>query len=663
MVRGEETSRKVRASTLTDEQSYIQLDDLTQEGTSIPESSAHKEEWLLLKRSNPLSRLLKKIWNGPQEVSDLRPEFPSRWRWLQYLDDLPVEKFQARFSRRSTRLSILITYCTLWLGILFTLLYPYLIRAPYFYPSDGGSRIPIYSLTCNSYWNWEGKNNACGKDAEGCQPFSDVEYMIRCPALCDRGGWTYSAIAVGDQRVKYTSYEIGGGPSEFSEGSSYLSYPYRADSFACASAVHAGVVSPFFGGCAKISMEGSQSSFPAKLGKYGHWSVGFDSFFPSSFSFRDFKDGISTGCYDPRIAVVAVNAVMGAPVFYLYSGLLGYWVITIVGYWTIALALDPPLLTDPHDMASVYELISVAIQRLLPLCFVLYVEWKCAVKRTLEEGSPVAKILLWYPTFWLGLLNNVTFDRLPVDRLTAKDLKEQAGALTAVGSIAATILTCAIIQAYSLWKSGRFRKYFKIYITFIIGLVLLGSIPGLNLRIHHYILGMMLVPGCATRGSSAYLFQGILIGLILSGVSRWDFASIVETDFALLRGEAGSSLEAPEFLYDPSDPHRISWTINSNATRDDTPESIDGISLLANDFEVYVGRNSTVDLDVLLQEDELFSSLLEASLSQSEGNSKIYLRLARASTENPDSDRGDYTNAAVLEWPEGIWHEPLPGVS
>lgn len=646
---------------LAAEQDEFELDVLDQEGATISRGFEREEEWQQLKSGNRITNLFRKIWNGPEEPADERPYFKSHW--LQYLDELPAKTHDGRFSRRSVRWVILIVYCSLWLGLIFSLLYPSLIKAPFFYPSDGGEKVPIVSLMCNSYWNWEGKNNACGKNAAGCGPFSDKEYMIRCPALCDRGGWTYSAVAVGDQRIKYRGYEIGGGPTTPNSDSDYLSYPYRADSFACASAVHAGVVSPIFGGCARLSMEGSQTSFPGKMGKYGHLSVTFDSFFPGSFSFKEFRDGVSSGCLDPRMIVVALNILLGLPVFYLCDSLLGYWITTIVGYWTISLALDPPRLTDPHDPTSVYELISVAIQRLLPLCFILYVEWKCAVKRCLEDGSPVIKVVLWYPAFWLGVMNNITFDRLPVDRLTAKDLKEQAGALTAVGSIAATILTCAIIQAYSLWKSGRFRKYFKIYITIICGLVFLGCMPGLNLRIHHYILGMMLVPGCATRGRSAYLFQGILIGLILSGVARWDFASIVETDFSLLRGEAGSSLEPPEFTFDSENPHQISWALNTTSITEMDPENINGYSLLINDFEAYVGGDSSVDIDLLLQEDELLSSMLEESLTQSSGTTKLYLRIARASIENPDAERGDYTNAGVLEWPEGIWHEPSPGVS
>ena len=35
----------------------------------------------------------------------------------------------------------------------------------------------------------------------------------------------------------------------------------------------------------------------------------------------------------------------------------------------------------------------------------------------------------------------------------------------------------------------------------------------------------------------------------------------------------------------------------------------------------------------------------------------------RQSTDSPTKNHGDYTNAGVLEWPLGIWHEPKPGVT
>lgn len=631
--------------------------------------SAPKEEWQLYEDSSILTRFFYRLWYGPRQPSDEPPTFQKTFNWSRKLDEIP-HLFKERYPRKRIRITFLVIYCSLWFGINYILLYSYLYRKPFFYANDSSEKIPIITYDCNSYLNWEGKNGACGLNAAHCLPFADKDYYIRCPALCDRGGWTYSAIEVGDTKVKYRGYEIGGGSKQTGEADDELSYPYRSDSFVCGSAVHADVVSPVFGGCAKVSMKGPQINFPSREGKYNtQFSVAFDSFFPSSYAFKSYFDGIATGCIDPRAPLVTINVLFGLPIFYLYESIIGYWIITIVGYWTLLLALDPPLLVDPHDTSSVYELISLGFQRLLPLCFVLYVEWKSSIKRTLEDvgASPLLKIAIWYPMFWLGVMNNITFDRLPVDRLTPKDLKEQKGAATAVGCIIITILICAIIQAYSLWKSGRFRKFFKIYISFILGLILLSQIPGLNLRIHHYILGAILVPGCATRNLSAYLFQGILIGLILSGVSRWDFASIVETDFALLRGEAGVSMPPPMFKFDPKIPHKLNWQLNlteleTGNISSQLNQTLDGVSLLLNDFEVYVGENQTIALDILVQENQLLNKMIQDSLSVN-GTVPLYLRIARANIETPRKLHGDYTHAALLEWPEGIWHPPSDGVS
>lgn len=653
--------------TTLDEESF-QLGDLSLEGLpTYPNPSRDSEQWLELEQANCFKRFFVKLWRGPREPSDLRPVYPSKLRILQFIDDFPESVFRYYISNKILLVSLLIIYCSIWFGFMYELLKPYLTKPPYFYPNASGNNIPITPLTCNMMLNWEGINNSCGTDAELCEPFDRKEYMIRCPALCDVGGWLYSAVAVGDQRNKYRGYQIGGGSKEKDDNDSLISLPYRADSFPCSAAVHAGVISPIWGGCAKISMQGSQSKFPSADGKYKTGSsIGFDTFFPASFSFEDFKDGVATGCYDPRVPVVILNFLFGLPILYLSSGVVGYWIITIVSYWTVTLALDPPLLIDPHEPVSVEELLSVGFQRLLPLCFILYVLWKCAIKRTFDNGSPLTKVLLWYPTFWSGVMNNITYDRLPVDRLTFRDMKEQAGAATAVGSILATIVVAAIIQGYSLWKSGRLRKYMFLYSLIILSLFFLQSIPGLTLRVHHYILGILFVPGCATRGSSAYLFQGILIGLLISGIARWDFASIVETDLHLLRDEAGASLKPPVFYFNPKEPHSISWKLdlktNSTFTVNNEDEKIDGYSLLMNDFQIYVGQNTTVDIDKLLNQHYNVSRMLNQTMNQIQ-NVKLYFRVARASTKNSIENRGDYTNAGILEWPDGIWHDPAPGVS
>ncbi|GMM55378.1 hypothetical protein DAKH74_019940 [Maudiozyma humilis] len=635
------------------------------------------EVWTLLKTTNPITRLFKKIWNGPDEPSDENPTFFEKYPLARFLNNLPTETFRKRSSRKHMRILSLVVYCVIWMGINLFFLFPHFMMPSYFIPdTPNAEKVPVIYLQCNSYLNLEGTNNACGLFNEDCGPFENKDYYISCPALCDQGGLLYSAVAVGPKRVKYTNYIIGGGiaPNVFDREDNILSNPLRADSYPCAAATHLGLISPITGGCAKLTMSGSQVSFPSTEGEFKMgWSIDFRSFFPSSFSFLRVTRGYMTGCFDPRSPVVTLNILMGIPIFYLYESLYGYWIIIINAYWTLVLVLDPPVFIDPNNRETVYALFSVGFQRLLPLCFIFYVMWKVAIKRTLDGGSPLLKLFMWYPLFWLGVMNNITFDRLPVDRLNPKDLKEQPGAMTAVGAILSTIIICAFTQAYMLWKSGRFQKYFKIYITLILGIVVLASLPGLNLRIHHYILGMVLLPGCATRSVTAYLFQGILLGLVISGVGRWDFASIVETNYALLRDEAGALLKPPAFIFDTENPHLISWTkpdVTSYATNETESEfaknwhgKIDGYSLLLNDFEVYVGTNNTVDLDILINSNELLSNMVDASLNSTDNSVELYLRIARASVKSPKDYRGDYTNAGVLIWPDGVWYDPLPGVS
>ncbi|SCU92431.1 LAMI_0E10374g1_1 [Lachancea mirantina] len=622
------------------------------------ETSPTSAQWVLLQRSNTFKRMLRSIWYGPAEPRDDPPNFPHRWSFTSKLENFPCEVFQKRLSK-SVRILMLVVYCCIWASLAGSIIYYYSVKPPVFQEHDG-KKIPIVTLQCNSQLGWAGKNNACGLDAKDCVTVGDYtpDVYFRCPSLCDQGAYTYAAIAVGDQRIKYRQYVIGGGERKADE---LLSFPYRADSFPCGAAVHAGIISPFFGGSARLSFNGSQTNFPSQRGRYQtDDSVEFDSPFPSSFIFKKPPSGTMSGIYDPRIPVLAVNILLSLPVFYLTESIVGYWIISLVGYWTLVMALDPPFVVDPHNPDDFAQLISTAFQRMLPFCFILYVLWKCAIRRTLKDGSPLAKLICWLPLFWIGVMNNVTFDRLPVDRLAVEDLKQMAGAAAAVGGIITTIAICAVIQAYSIWKSGRFRKYLTIYVLIILALSLLASLRGLTLRIHHYILGLILIPGCATRGTSAYLFQGVLLGLVISGIGRWDYASIVETKHTLLRGEAGESSDPPQMFYNTESPHMLAWQAINN-TGPSSPD-LDGYSLLINDVERYVGKNTTVDLDVLIEQDVAFSSLLKQATDEKE-QVKLYLRVARANTEKSTEQHGDYTSAAVLTWPNGPWIESANGVT
>ncbi|CAK7894736.1 hypothetical protein CAAN1_10S04478 [[Candida] anglica] len=637
-------------------------------------------------------RFWTKLWQGPSVARD---DFPRPiqifWR-LERLSGL----IQQRVGR-PVQMAALVLYLALWLSLACSILIPYWTIVP-----QGPSGDEVYSASCYSEEEfWRGKNAACGMNGELCSGF-ETDVVIRCPALCDRS-WTYSLIPIGDQLIKYRGYFVGGGSLQASSSpKSTLSNPYRLDSYPCGAAVHAGLVSPFFGGCTKLSSSGPQAKFPSALGHYGvDESIPFLSFFPNSFVFKKLV-GEYTQCYDPRLFVLAMNILLGVPIVMFASGQVTYWVVSIVGFWTIALATDPPMDVDASDNENFAALISLCMERFLPVCFILYVMWHCSVRRTLskrdsevvvveeqendndndfidqrerhangprrqsttltDRPSSLNCLFFFYPLFWLGVLNNITFDRLPVDRLTVSDLVTQPGALLAVGSIVTLIVTCALIQAYSIWLSGpdRFKKYLSIYITFALVIFILANIPGLILRIHHYILALILIPGCATRGRTALAFQGILLGLFLSGASRWGLASIVETVSSLKRDDPQGVLLPPSFL----SYNNITGILEWNSTTSIALHGLDGVSLLVNDVERYTGSATSLNLKKLLQGSTL-SPFIKKSMKDGfhdkNGDIPIYLRIGRKMLGS--STYGDFSLAAVLKWPSGGFTIPEEGVT
>lgn len=631
----------------------------------------------------PLLFILK-IWEGPVLPKDNPP------RPIRYFPKLEVFPFRLKeIVPKKLQIVALIVYLSLWSLICFNILIPYLTVPPSDPEDPNSVVIPISCLSQGTFWN--GKNGECGFNGELCPSFQDKEVVFRCPALCDRGSFTFSFLPVGDQLIKYRGYYVGGGSLEKlqmakdlddPEGRYFISRPYRSDSFPCGAAIHSGTISPFFGGCTRIKYVGDQPLFPSTIGHYGvDVSIPFLSFFQSSYAFKELKNNYLQ-CYDPRLLILVINIILGLPIVYLASGLVTFWTITTVGFWTIALATDPPRTVDASNMENFADLISLCLGRFLPTCFILYVLWHCSVSKTLTipireaEGqnirrpSVLYKIFLFYPFFWLGILNNVTFDRLPVDRLTILDLQTQPGSLIAVGSIISLIFTCAFIQAYKIWLSGRFRKYLMIYALFVVGLVLVASLPGLTLRIHHYILAMLLIPGCATRGKTALMFQGILLGLFLSGASRWGLAAIAETAGSLRRDDPQGIIFPPAFEgFDPSS-GMLKWQDLNTTLLSPIDESLfskyNGYSLLVNDIERYVGltTDKAMNLTDLLHSEtlsRLINSSLKDGFKDKNGDIPIYLRIGRKVLGS--MKYSDFSKAAVLRWPSGDFELPTEGVT
>lgn len=652
-------------------QEFLASDLETNGSSSFPGSldRAQPIQWMKPQLwKSKLGRFFTRMWEGPEIPSDIPPRPIERLRWLE---EIP-SKFRQRASF-TTRISILGVYLLIWIFLWVRTVFPYISQIPVVTDSDA----QVISLTCDQADSfWKGKNAACGLNAENCPSVDTTQdVFIRCPALCDRGSWLYSLRAVGDKVVKYRGYFVGGGEDKNSDGA--LSLPYRADSFPCGAAVHSGVISPVFGGCARLSYSsGTQDRFMATKGHYGvSDSITFDSLFPYSYFFKSISAKVSH-CYDPRVPLLLLNVLMGIPIVFLASGVTFFWVISIVGFWTISLATDPPVLVDPYESETLYQLISVCLERFLPTCFILYFLWSVSVKRTFgdlssytrlgisdaegqtvsNEGadnySSLTRLILWYPLFWLGILNNVTFDRLPVDRLTWHDLQVQPGALLTVMIVSLILIFCVVAQAYYVWLLGRFWKLLLVYGMIFGFLFLLGNIPGLTLRIHHYIFGLVFIPGCGTRGRTAYAFQGILLGLFLSGVARWGYASIAETNISLLRGEPVGNLKPPVFASINAD--TVYWRepdmSKSSKLLLDELTDYSYVSVLINDIEKFKGQNiGNLNITQLLMDDKDFKRLLDTPESGAGTETTLYLRIAKYSPQK--KKYGDYSSASRLQLP------------
>lgn len=483
-------------------------------------------------------------------------------------------------------------------------------------------------IGCGStYWT---SGNGCGVDGVDCRPFTDGGYPFRCPANCA----SYQVLnprAVGDQEIIYQPLVIGG-PSE--EGNATA--VYRGDSYICGSAIHAGVVSNTNGGCGVVKLIGRNSNFNSTT-RNGITSIGFDSYFPLSFTF---EPGIQCDARDVVWSLLAISVVFTA-VFSLFvtSPAVFFFPVFTVLYWTVGMATDTP---SHRDIPSLF---TTEIGRFLPAMFVAWVMYdKMGVRRTLKGlTAQVEKTVVWLGAAWVGALTNYTLDFIPINRLTPRDLNQQPGARAALAVIILVLVAVASSQIWFFRQEARLLRNLKLYALFVFAIIICVALPDFNLRIHHYILALLLLPGTAIQIRPSLLYQGLLIGLFINGIARWDFDPVLQTDYDL-RADAPMDSPLPAIGVP---------TIAGNASItfawDPPPGTYDGISVLVNDVErfrkyFYEGGVDDVSNVTWVRDEDL--------------RVNEYFRFAWMQ----GSQRGDYTRAGKWD-ATGDWSQMAPGPS
>jgi hypothetical protein len=276
------------------------------------------------------------------------------------------------------------------------------------------------------------------------------------------------------------------------------------------------------GGCFNVNLSGNFTGFVGSVA-HGIASLDFPSVFPLSLNLSPNTDLKS--CTDIRWPVLAFDALAS---FLLVAVLrprpiVVFWGLLALGFWHIALFSDPR--GAPPD-------VSAAFGAFLPALFVGYALWRLAARFVLPvflARAPLEAAVLLLGPFWVGVLSNDTFDLIPITALIPRDIAQRPGGVIALVVICVVLLVIAINQVRVIRKTGWLPRYAAWYAAGGLVAMVLALLPGLQFRLHHYILAIGLFPATAFPTRLSLVYQGVLLGLFLNGIAAYGFDSILET--------------------------------------------------------------------------------------------------------------------------------------
>ncbi|KAJ1566561.1 hypothetical protein HK405_009317, partial [Cladochytrium tenue] len=274
--------------------------------TSTTAAAANTEPW----------RWIERVWavlNGP---APLRTAAIRPLPFVRVADGFLHSALTSRVPA-SLRLAALVVYLCAWAAGFAQLAADSAYR-PHTSFSDAPEVVSSSSVFVPEY------SEGCGVGAVDCLEPADTVFSFRCEA-----GALSTVLSnvrvVGNQTVAYVPLVVGGGSTDadnvVAANASLTGFPYRGDSFLCAAAIHAGLASDLYGGCATLEFLPSappRVGFGAARGGGGLGSVSFDAAFPVAFRFL--TDAGVSGCSDLRWAILAFNVCASAGFVALFGG-------------------------------------------------------------------------------------------------------------------------------------------------------------------------------------------------------------------------------------------------------------------------------------------------------------------------------------------------------
>lgn len=404
----------------------------------------------------------------------IKPWFPWLTRKLLYPSFLMSER---------TRKALITLWLIIWAILFSALVYvtAYAAHTEFGYPHE-----------TDCFTNFWGD---CGVGGVQCQPFANKSIVVRCYANCGHVTWKTGWHE--EKLIKNFKAIIG-------------TDVYRADSWVCPSAIHAGVINNRWGGCVKVDFVGAQSSFKGSE-KNDQTSLDYSTWFPKSYRLSRVENAYL--CEDNSIFVIPLTGVM-ALVFLMLrpSKKLFFWVTYVVGYWDVVF-FAYPVRSDTF--------ISEAIGTFIASIFVGVLFYKYIAKPVLPGPNfPIDTYILYSLPILFGLYMNQWATNIPDFSITAENM-EDSTIMTMVLTGAAAIFVLAIFQLYYIRKVKLLPKYIFGYVVIVIACFIFPTFLYLDVHIHHWLVAMLLIPMTRVQLRSSLIFQAILLGVFLNGVARW----------------------------------------------------------------------------------------------------------------------------------------------
>lgn len=389
-------------------------------------------------------------------------------------------------------------YFVLW--IVSVLLAGFFSNGTFLNPGGSGSTGVVHYADCKSTLE-EIETAACG-DEDGCIG----NLVVRCPAYCLNTIRTTPDTVYG-QSISLLRPFISGSPSG----------GYYVGSQTCPAAIHAGVSYQYSGGCFKYRREAKPLAELWGSTRNGAMSVPLDGNGEEIPVFKFDTGDIAYSCVDLSIFGSLVNGMftiglisMELPPFFTYMA------TSFSSFWTVVLFLG---LHQGLWIVSSYTRSMTCMAYLYTVCKLFFREhFKTHKKRPICAFIFTVVINIIIHIDIIGY--KLKFFKIQQGRMLVPGAENASIALI-VGVILG-LLILITKESLSLYRRGALIKYLSCYAIVTLSAIFLPGLFGLKFRIHHWMLGLYILPLIQSGDPLSSAVMGIATGLFVQGIARYD---------------------------------------------------------------------------------------------------------------------------------------------